>query len=816
MAGRFGSLIVAILVAATASPARGDVTAEEVNAAIGNGIAYLEKQQHPGGNWTDYPTEAGGVTALCTLALLNCGRTAADPSVKKALDYLERMPPPDRIYSVSLSLMAFAQADPQKYAAQIRQRAMWIESKQTRGDMPYKGGWRYYGTERISDNSSTQFAILALHEAERAGIKVADQTWQLAANYWTQKGMQNPDGSFRYDYEDAANKGTGSMTCAGIACLIILRDRLQPGDATVVNDMLQCCGNQVADDSVERALAWMGQHFSVRLNPGDPRWVLYYLYGLERVGRMSGQRYFFTQRNAGNGVTVEQHDWYREGCEYLLQHQDPLLKSWIGIGGAGSGEGDNPSVSTSFALLFLSKGRRPVVIAKLKYQPDNAARPLEWDHHRRAIQNLTMRVEKEEAWKRDLSWQTIDFVPRGGGGAGVPRLLVSAADLLEAPVLFLSGSAALDFDANQKTALKNYVENGGFLLAEACDGNGCNGKEFDRSFRTLMQEIFPDSALRRLPPDHGVWYAQEKVDPKHLPKDQEFWLWGLDACCRTSVVYCPRSLSCYWELAHPYRETKLAEGLKNEVEAVTRIGMNVLAYATGRELKDKLDKPQLAIGNPGGKTPRGALAIPKLSHGGGADDAPLALNNLMTVMQKQFQRPVDFQRRLLPANDPRLLDYPIVFMHGRRAFQFGGLERQGLKTYLDRGGFLFADAICANKEFAAALKSELKAIYPIAQFTRLPLSHPIFSAEKFNGFDLHSVTLRDPQIRAEGDPLSAKLVKTEPSLEGLEIDGRIAVVLSPYDISCALERGVSLECKGYIPADAARLAANVILFGLGQ
>jgi hypothetical protein len=59
-------------------------------------------------------------------------------------------------------------------------------------------------------------------------------------------------------------------------------------------------------------------------------------------------------------------------------------------------------------------------------------------------------------------------------------------------------------------------------------------------------------------------------------------------------------------------------------------------------------------------------------------------------------------------------------------------------------------------------------------------------------------------------------VKTEPFLEGLEIDGRIAVVLSPYDISCALERGVSLECKGYIPADAARLAANVILFGLGQ
>jgi hypothetical protein len=42
------------------------------------------------------------------------------------------------------------------------------------------------------------------------------------------------------------------------------------------------------------------------------------------------------------------------------------------------------------------------------------------------------------------------------------------------------------------------------------------------------------------------------------------------------------------------------------------------------------------------------------------------------------------------------------------------------------------------------------------------------------------------------------------------------VVLSPYDISCALEKGASLECKGYVAQDAARIGANVILFGLQQ
>ena len=152
--------------------------------------------------------------------------------------------------------------------------------------------------------------------------------------------------------------------------------------------------------------------------------------------------------------------------------------------------------------------------------------------------------------------------------------------------------------------------------------------------------------------------------------------------------------------------------VKDEIELVTRIGMNVLAYATSRELKEKLDRPQITISNPGGKTPRGALVVPKLSHGGGADDAPGALNNLLTVMEKQLEMRVDYEKRMIAPTDAKLYDFPVLFMHGRRSFRFSAAERKALKDYLDRGGFLFADAICANKEFADSLRAELKAIYP--------------------------------------------------------------------------------------------------------
>lgn len=810
--GLCGRVVAALAILAAEGHLRAEVTAAQVNEAIARGVAFLERQQRPDGRWTEYDSEPGGATALCTLALLQCGRTPQDPSVQKALDWLERQPDPEKTYSTSLRIMVFAQADPKKYALPIRRLALWLAAHQMR-DETNKGGWTYRGPAGGSaDNSNSQFAVLALHEAERAGVEIPDQVWQLVLHYWTQPGMQSPSGGYGYG---PGQEPTGSMTCAAIASLIIARDRLHPGDARVLEGRVQCCGGQPADDPVQRAIDWLGNSFSVIRNPGHRvgGWWLYYLYALERVGRMSGQRFFITTRQPGRGAldAPEPHDWYREGCEILLQRQDRFQHHWTGI---GTGEG-NPEIGTAFALLFLAKGRRPVVLAKLRHRSEGPGEVADWDQHRRAVQNLTLRVER--LWRRELSWQTIDFTrrPVRVGGAFREAVQVTTADLLEAPVLLLSGSEALDLDAQQRQILREYLQNGGFLLAEACDGAGCDGREFDRSFRQLMRDLFPDSELRRLPPDHPVWYAQEKVDPRQLPDDPEFWLWGLEACCRTSVVYCPRSLTCYWELGHPYRPGKYPEPVPQQIEQVLRIGGNILAYATNRELKEKLDRPQLVLSQAGRSAPRGALVVAKLSHGGGADDAPAALHNLLAVMEQQLQFRVDSQKRLVAPGDRKLFDYPILFFQGRRSFQFSPTERKALREYLERGGFLFGDAICASREFAEALKSELSLLYPEGQWQRLEPTHPLFTDE-FHGFRIETVRLRDPLRGGGDDPLTTRWVAIKPLLEGFFVEGRLAVVFSPYDLSCALERGASLDCKGYAPEDAARLAVNILLYGLRE
>jgi hypothetical protein len=497
---------------------------------------------------------------------------------------------------------------------------------------------------------------------------------------------------------------------------------------------------------------------------------------LERVGRLSGRRF------------IGEHDWYREGAELLVREQDKFLGYWRGTGTVET----NPLVGTSFALLFLAKGRRPVVMSKVRHGDG-----VDWDLHAGGVPNLTRAIERK--WLRELTWQTIDLQA------------ASAADLLESPVLFLSGRQALQLSREQRENLRAYVEQGGFIFAEACDGNGCQGTAFDRSFRQLMRTVFPDSELRLLPPDHPVWFAEGKVDPQFMRP-----LLGIEACCRTSVVYCPQNLSCFWELSAGERETEWPEATNREIEACIQIGQNIVAYATNRVLKEKLDRPSVAVTETGvSPQSRNVFVIPKLQHGGGSDDAPNALSNLLRYLYQEVELRALAERAVLPATSDALYEYPIIFAHGRRSFRWSAAERQALSVYAENGGFLFADAICASSQFANAFRREMEAVFPGRKLEPIPVNHPLFSDE-FGGFSLARVTLNDPQVRREGAPLDARRSSVPPLLEGLEVNGRYAVIFSPYDISCALEGSASLECKGYDRADAARIGTNVVLYALQQ
>jgi len=756
--------------------AEGAITAENVNKAIDEAVELLRSRQDPQhGNWSPHTGFPGGVTALCTLALLNAGVPADDPTVRSALDHLRSLGNPGMTYCTALQTMAFCRAEPDKHRLLIRRNVDWLEGTQIRnGDR--RGGWSY-GSKRgtVPDNSNSQFALLALHEADQQGVQVQLAVWKAAYEYWL--GEQNEDGSWGYRQGAA---GTGSMTSAGISSIYIASRELTRGDAAVTNSGVMCCGIQQPDAAMQRGLAWLGRNFSAQQNPTAKRssslaHFYYYLYGVERVGRLTGHRF------------LARHDWYREGAEALLSRQDRLTQGWQGAGGA-FGEG-KPEVATALSLLFLSKGRRPVLLAKLR-----SGEFEDWNHHRRDVGNLTRYVETQ--WEQEMTWQVVDI------------RAATAEDLAQAPVLFISGRDGLNLSLEQREVLREYITNGGFIFAEAC----CRGDGFDRDFRELVANLFPDNPLELLPPKHPIWFAEKRIDPRYVRP-----LLGIEACCRTSIVYCPKDLGCYWELARR-REMQYSPKVEREVQAVLDIGANVLAYATNRELRDKLDNQgPIERDQESFALDRGAFYIPKLDHGGGSDDAPAALVNLLRMLSEEIGDPVVVERRLLSPTDTTLPDYPVAFLHGRRSFRWSDEERAAVGRFVKGGGVLLGDAICASREFADAFRREMKAIFPDRSLETVPTSHRMFS-KHYGGFDIENVRVRIPRRRdSKEGRLEADIQEVSPNIDGIMTEeGRYAVLFSPLDLSCALENHASLECKGYIREDAIRIGMNLLLYAMQQ
>jgi hypothetical protein len=782
-------LLVIALVAAVAVPPHAlaqrvfddPIDPARVLATIDRAVGYLKRTQNGRGGWSDPDTFPGGTTALCTLALLNAGLGPREPVVAKALEFLRRLEP-ERTYVVALQTMVLCAAEPRRDLVLIQRNAQWLERAQREDD--WGGSWGYGDAGGGSDPSNSQFALLALYEAQQVGAKVDPETWRRSATYW--RKLQNGDGSWSYN---RGGPGTGSMTCAGVGALLIAALADAEGDARVRDGKVECCLPHDDDEAIERGLAWLGEHFSVRGNPLadriDNTYLFYYLYGLERVGRLSARRF------------VGPHDWYREGTERLVLAQDQLSHTW-----QGTGVEENAQIASSFALLFLAKGRWPIVMGKLRHGVDGPAAGAgapPWNSHRRDAWRLTEAAEN--AWELPMTWQTLD--PRSA----------SVEDLLQAPVLYVSGLEGGGL-VGEAEKLRDYVDRGGFLFAEpSCNDPTASRKAIERLVEAMFPE--PEHRLRPIEPSHPLWRTERVVRPE---SEYVGSLLGVEYGCRTSLVYCEEDLSCYWELAGAQKAASYPPEVARRIDDATTVGLNVLAYATNREPRGKEQQfvesmEQVAFDGVGA---RGVIEVAKLRHGGGCDDAPGALGNLLRAASEgETKLGVALEPRRMGPADPALRREHFAFMHGRRDFRFTPEERKALGEYLTRGGTLLVDSICASDEFALAARREIGEALGGKPFERVPADDPLFTPS-YGGFDIRQVELRDPQPSAANEPLAARVRRTAPLLEGVKVGERWVVLLSPYDLSCALERHEAMECRGYRKADAARIGINVLLYSINQ
>jgi hypothetical protein len=502
------------------------------------GVAYLKKQQSKG-NWElglGGFTYKGGSTALVMLALMTAGVKPTDPAIQKGLVYLRKIKPSQN-YVVALQTLAFLRAGEKADRKRIGRNVKWLLEAR------HEDGWAYTRPaargSRGADNSNSQYALLALHEARRAGDKVDAKA--LAAMHKLYLKSQIAGG---WGYKPKI-RASMAMTTAGLASLLITTNtevKLRK-DGSVAG-----CGIPDAK-SVAAALEWIGKGLPDKLTEKTAMDFspspFYALYGLARAAPLTGHRY------------LGGHDWYAVGSRYLLSVQKKD-GSWQGRGGRFQLDGW-PQVATSFALLFLSSGRTPVLVTKFAH---GAANSTDWCNHRHDLRHLVAFAGKELFRGRRLTWDSVDLRRMAAPNRAAQR---KWAAVIGTPVVFISGhnTAARGKEA---AILKEYVGQGGFILAEAC----CGDRRFDKNFRAFVRRTFA-VALKRLPANHAVYraLAKYKVTAKDFPLE------GVDLGGRTVLIYSPKPLAGYWAA------NAFARG---RGQKAFRLGCAIIEYATGRKM----------------------------------------------------------------------------------------------------------------------------------------------------------------------------------------------------------------------------------------
>ncbi len=302
---------------------------------------------------------------------------------------------------IGLQTMVFAAAEPGTDRLRIVANVDWLERAQLKPrDRATVAGnldvLREQG--QAGDNSNTQYALLGLNAASEAGVVVKPEVWALSRAYFEQ--FQNRDGGWAYTIRtgpiDRQHDLRGHLQPDHLRFQAVSESR-SSSKAHAIHD----CGKGAVRPPSLRGIDWLASHFQVSQNVGHGADLEALLPLRAGAGRPAGRR-----------PVLRPDDWYRLGAEELVHDQNTLSGFWRGAAQ------ENELVATSFALLFLAKGRAPVLINKLRHLPSD-----DWNNDPDDVRNLVAIVSRD--WKNLLTWQIVDpsHATVAGPAPGPDRLL---------------------------------------------------------------------------------------------------------------------------------------------------------------------------------------------------------------------------------------------------------------------------------------------------------------------------------------------------------------------------------------------------------
>jgi len=375
-------------------------------------------------------------------------------------------------------------------------------------------------------------------------------------------------------------------------------------------------------------------------------------------------------------------------------------------------------------------------------------------------------------------------------------------DPAEMPLLYVTGHTAMpELPDDLLAKLRRYLYDGGTLVLHA----QCGRPEFRESARKQVVRLFPDRKLAMLDTDSPLFNAYYPIRKMRIRIDDKPFIERppmLEAVylgCRPAIVFSPIDLNCGWDV----EQNPIQGGILYHQDDAVKLGVNIITTVLANFQYARAWGTQKIFHEQGDKT-RDQLVIAQIRHGGDWDPTPHALPNLMKYIQQNTTLNVQFKREAVELANVDVFKHPVLYLTGLRDFKFSDAEIARLRTYLQSGGVLLADAAAGKKAFDVAFRREIKRVLPTSQLKALdPGDSPMFQMPyKIQTVDYDSV------VKAQNPSLNA------PVMEGIEIDGQLGVVYSPLSLSNGWEQLSFAYNRGYASEDALRLGVNMFAYAL--
>lgn len=713
-------------------------TDEEIGSAITHGIDYLLERFDPHTYLLPGADDRQGITMgediLAVYALMQCQQATDDPrlnphdaTMKGLIDAMKGLNLNDyayETYSRGLRATALALYNRPEDRAILNADATVLVRGSNNGAYTYRpgrnGGRRMMGYDDPTwDNSNSQYGLLGVWAAAETAFEVPDAYWTAVKNHWTR--CQNQDGT--WDYRMGGGQGTHSMTCAGLASLFVTHDYLDaPAFGVVV-------GRDPFTPALARGLRWLETgNNAVELNRQG-----YDLYGLERVGLASGFKFF------GN------HEWYRELAAQSLAMQRNQ-RTWGNI------------VEDAYNLLFLSRGRHPILMNKMRFDGYWANRP-------RDVANLARFVGYQ--LERPLNWQVVP-------------LSRDFTDWMDSPILYLSSHKAVNLSESDYDKIRSFVYNGGLLYMQSDGGS----EEFTQFARSAAHRLFRDYEMTLLPINSPLCSTVFKTKPDGN-------LWQVTNGSRIMMLFASEDLSKSWQLRDNKNKPYPFE-----------VGTNLFIYAAGkRDLRNHLVSTYIS---PVQDSPSVTYSLARLSYNGNWNPEPAAWERFGRWFHLRTGYGLNVTNT--PIKQLTIETAPIAELTGTASYDFTAQETEALKKYVEAGGVLLIDLCGGTGPFDKSVQSSLlfKAFAGNASHV-MPPSHPMLSSGPDGMEDLGKPLLRPYTIEIMGHANGLGLPEEIAA-------GKGHVIFTSMDITSALLGTTTWGILGYDPNYAQSLVKNVILW----